>query len=74
MNDIMLNLIIGTVIYIFTSLAIIYITHEHDAHHLTKPILFAYNILGLFFFSVIKFLLLSLGTLLVTAVIIILFT
>jgi hypothetical protein len=65
-NNLAVSLIIDTILYFATTGSVIYITHLYDAKYLKKPILVLYNLLGLFLFNPLKFVLLSFGTVVVT--------
>ena len=65
-NSFIVSLIVDAVLYFVTLGLIKYITHSYDARYLAKPIFICYNLLGLFLFNPLKFVLLSFGTVVVT--------
>jgi len=65
-NNVMVSLIVDTILYLITTGMVIYIAHLYDAKYLEKPILVCYNLLGLFLFSPLKFVILSFSTVVMT--------
>ena len=65
-NNIMVSLIIDAILYFATTGLVIYIARLYYVKYLEKPILVCYNLLGLFLFSPLKFVILSFCTIAVT--------
>jgi len=62
----MVSLIIDAILYFVTTGFVIYIVRLYDVKYLEKPILVLYNLLGLFLFSPLKFVILSFSTVVIT--------
>jgi len=62
----MTSLIADTVLYFITIIIINYITHSYDTKYLRKPLIMGYSLLGFFYFSPIKFAILSFVSIVVT--------
>ncbi len=61
LSSLIYALIIDTIVYAIAVWSIIYIAQKYDATYIRKPAITIYTILGLFFISILKFLIMSLA-------------
>lgn len=71
MNNLVYSIVISAVVYVITIAIISYLTNRVDAPHIKKIAIGIYSILSLVFFSAIKFIVLSVITVLITYLILV---